>query len=298
MAAPRPRRPRRSGGPWGENSRPSKWMAPLLTQPGGSGRRPMRDKAVTVLPQPLSPTMPRVSPGSTWKEMPSTALTGPASVWNRVYKSFTANSLAAAMTSPPPFMPAPSIPGLILHHGQEAFLIQHRDVQLPGPLQLAARLLPRHHVMGAAADAARHPAAGGLDEGGSLVAGHGGQGARQDEGQSLQGLGAHLPGRRILFDSRLHPRLPQPGQQFPGLLLAEKGGHAGGNLGPHLGDGLEFLLPGPGQGVQGSEMLRQYGGHPFPHEADAQGPQQTAQGPFPGGVDGLEQIVRRLLPHA
>ncbi len=43
-------------------SRPSKMMLPPTIRPGGSGMRRMIESALTLLPQPLSPTRPRVSP--------------------------------------------------------------------------------------------------------------------------------------------------------------------------------------------------------------------------------------------
>jgi len=39
----------------------------------------MIDAAVTLLPDPDSPTIPRVSPRETWNETPSTARTMPSS---------------------------------------------------------------------------------------------------------------------------------------------------------------------------------------------------------------------------
>src|SRR5207248_7306170 len=57
-------------------SSPSKRMAPLV---GPSCNRISFE--VVVLPQPDSPITPRVSPGSTAKSMPSTALTQP--IWRR-----------------------------------------------------------------------------------------------------------------------------------------------------------------------------------------------------------------------
>jgi hypothetical protein len=42
--------------------------------PGGLGMRRMIDNDVTLFPQPLSPTMPSVRPGSTSNETSSTAL--------------------------------------------------------------------------------------------------------------------------------------------------------------------------------------------------------------------------------
>ena len=57
-------------------SRPSN-----LTEPDvGSSRRSSR-RAVVDFPQPLSPTMPNVSPRLTSNEMPSTACTAPS--WRR-----------------------------------------------------------------------------------------------------------------------------------------------------------------------------------------------------------------------
>ena len=51
---------------------------PLTVADGG--RRPIRPSIATDLPEPLSPTMPRTSPGSTVMSTPSTALNGPEAV--------------------------------------------------------------------------------------------------------------------------------------------------------------------------------------------------------------------------
>src|SRR3954468_19056174 len=51
-------------------------------RPGGCGIRPRIDIVETDLPEPDSPTMPRVSPGKTSYEMSSTACTMPSSVRN------------------------------------------------------------------------------------------------------------------------------------------------------------------------------------------------------------------------
>ena len=61
-------------------SRPLNRIAPV-SLPGGSGIRRRIDMAVTDLPQPLSPTMARVSPASTWKDTPSTARLMPSGLW-------------------------------------------------------------------------------------------------------------------------------------------------------------------------------------------------------------------------
>src|SRR5580698_3353897 len=66
---------------------PSKLMAlPVSMRPGGRMSRRI-ERAVTDLPLPDSPTMPSVSPGSTWNERPSTARARPALVGNTVRRS-------------------------------------------------------------------------------------------------------------------------------------------------------------------------------------------------------------------
>ena len=49
-------------------------------RPGGSAIRRMSESAVTLLPQPDSPTIASVAPRSSEKDTPSTALTRPARV--------------------------------------------------------------------------------------------------------------------------------------------------------------------------------------------------------------------------
>ena len=61
------------------------------------GSRPMIDSAVIVLPQPDSPTMPSVSPSSTWNDTPSTACTMPFLSWISVRRS----SICKSATFPP-----------------------------------------------------------------------------------------------------------------------------------------------------------------------------------------------------
>src|SRR5688500_13616745 len=65
-------------------------------RPGGCGTRPMIDSAVTLLPQPDSPTMPRVRPGSSLKSTPSTARTSPPSPANTVRNPRTSSRLFVA----------------------------------------------------------------------------------------------------------------------------------------------------------------------------------------------------------
>src|ERR1700704_2777375 len=49
---------------------------------------------ITDFPQPDSPTTPKVSPGSRWKDTPSTALTSPSSVGNTVRNCLTSSRCA------------------------------------------------------------------------------------------------------------------------------------------------------------------------------------------------------------
>src|SRR6266576_150967 len=60
-------------------------------RPGRSTMRRM-ERAVTLLPQPLSPTMPSVRPGRTSKLAPSTALVMPSSAKKNVCRSRTLSS--------------------------------------------------------------------------------------------------------------------------------------------------------------------------------------------------------------
>ena len=59
---------------------PSKIISPSTIFPGGCGIRRSIDKAVTLLPEPVSPTIPRVSMTLRSKLTPSTAFTTPPSV--------------------------------------------------------------------------------------------------------------------------------------------------------------------------------------------------------------------------
>src|ERR1041384_4080104 len=69
-------------------SRPPKSVVPPVTRPA-RGRMPSSESAVTLLPQPDSPTMPSVSPAATSNEMPLTAWTVPRWVWNSTRRPST-----------------------------------------------------------------------------------------------------------------------------------------------------------------------------------------------------------------
>ena len=70
-----PRTFRISTGPRVSRSRPSNIAWPVIRAPRV---RPMIVCVETLLPEPDSPTMPRVCPASTWKETPRTACTTPS----------------------------------------------------------------------------------------------------------------------------------------------------------------------------------------------------------------------------
>jgi hypothetical protein len=73
-------------------SRPSSSIAPDSMRPGGSATRRRIDSAVTVLPEPLSPTSATVVAAGTWKDTSSTARSVPSSVRKLVTRSRTRRS--------------------------------------------------------------------------------------------------------------------------------------------------------------------------------------------------------------
>src|SRR3954471_10432127 len=93
MRSPRSSR-RRSGG-WRSRSSPSNRISPPAMRPGGCGTRPMIASAVTLLPQPDSPTSPSVGPASSERLTPSPArssVAGPSSAkWT--LRSLTSSNL-------------------------------------------------------------------------------------------------------------------------------------------------------------------------------------------------------------
>src|SRR5438094_8424288 len=69
-------------------------ISPSTIRPGRSTILRM-DRAVTLLPHPLSPTIPSVAPGVTSKLTPSTAFTNPSSCAKYVFKFLTERSGSA-----------------------------------------------------------------------------------------------------------------------------------------------------------------------------------------------------------
>src|SRR5262245_43753772 len=89
-----PRTARSSLSDIARRSRPPNIAVPPATRPE-PGRIPISASEVTLLPHPDSPTMPSVSPASTWKEMPLTACTVPRCVSNWTRRSSTSRSRSA-----------------------------------------------------------------------------------------------------------------------------------------------------------------------------------------------------------
>ena len=88
ISAPRTRR--RSFSLIVSRSRPSNSAVPVISAPRV---RPMIVWVLTLLPEPDSPTMPSVWPGSMEKEMPWTARTRPSSVGKETRRSVTSSRL-------------------------------------------------------------------------------------------------------------------------------------------------------------------------------------------------------------
>src|SRR6185503_6140801 len=96
IASLAPRRSRSRAGDCFSRSSPSSSTSPPAMRPGGCGMRPMIESAVTLLPQPDSPTMPRVRPRSSLRSTPSTARTSPRSEAKCVRRFFTSSRLFVA----------------------------------------------------------------------------------------------------------------------------------------------------------------------------------------------------------
>src|SRR6266404_8008451 len=99
MAICFPRIPRTACGDSFNTSRPPKRISPETIFPGGSGISRMSDRFATDLPEPDSPTIPRVSPRLSSKLTPSTAFTTPSSVAKYVRRSLTSSRLPFLLVS-------------------------------------------------------------------------------------------------------------------------------------------------------------------------------------------------------
>ena len=90
-----PRISRISGSLSCTRSRPSTLIEPLTMRPGGFGTRRSSDSAVIVLPQPLSPTIAKVSARRIENDTSSTALTTPRRVNRYVWSPSTSSTVSA-----------------------------------------------------------------------------------------------------------------------------------------------------------------------------------------------------------
>ncbi len=80
-------------GPAARTSCPSSVIRPEAAAPGGSSRK--TDRAVSDLPDPLSPTRASVSPGSIWNDTPSTTRRGPKAI-----ERLSTTSIALGLSAP------------------------------------------------------------------------------------------------------------------------------------------------------------------------------------------------------
>src|SRR5262245_58057774 len=83
----------------GSRSRPCQRIWPATMRPGGIGTSFSTDIAVTVLPQPDSPTTPTVSPRAIVRSTPSTACSMPSSVSKCVFRPRISRSASLDLTS-------------------------------------------------------------------------------------------------------------------------------------------------------------------------------------------------------
>src|ERR1700752_292863 len=98
MAMRLPRMARISASSTFSRSLPSNRTSPASIRPGGDGIKRMTESAVTLLPDPDSPTMATVSPARTSKDTWSTAVRRPRSLLKRVVRLRTC-SRGGAMAS-------------------------------------------------------------------------------------------------------------------------------------------------------------------------------------------------------
>ena len=78
-------------------------IVPAVIWPPGAGTSRMIESEVTLLPEPLSPTMPSVSPASSEKLTSSTARSSPCSILKTVLRWETLSSWVTTRSSPYPW---------------------------------------------------------------------------------------------------------------------------------------------------------------------------------------------------
>src|SRR5215472_13858974 len=121
-------------------------------RPVSLSRSRMIDSAVTLLPQPDSPTRPTVSPSAMSKLTPLTARTSPSLVKNEVRKSLTRNSGASLRLWPRRSTTKASLPRSmrsVMHECHAAVDDGHVDRNVLDPLRRnGERVLRQHREVG------------------------------------------------------------------------------------------------------------------------------------------------------
>src|SRR5437588_9442131 len=112
---------------------PLKLISPPTIFPGGFATNRITESAVTLLPQPLTPTTPRVSPGLITNETSSTALRTPARVKKYVLRLLTSRRWSA--------MFIPPLPNLLIL-GQKHRASHHPGMRKPAQKWSARRWAP------------------------------------------------------------------------------------------------------------------------------------------------------------
>ena len=120
-------------------SSPSKRISPDRTTPGGEGIRRMMPSAVVVLPAPVSPTKPRVSPRPSRRFRPSTACTVPLSVTYWIVRSRTSSRRSVLFSFLSIFgLSIDSVPPL---RPRQRFSFGSSASRRPSPRKLKARMV-------------------------------------------------------------------------------------------------------------------------------------------------------------
>src|SRR5512140_2363574 len=135
-------------------------------------------------------------------------------------------------------------------HAFEFVFGNYPDAELLCLGQFGAGILAREDVTHVLADARGHRAAVGLDKPLCFLPGVGGERSGEDEAHA-----GELPGRRSRGGAHGEPRLLQPLNGLPVVLLPKKEHDAFGDPRSHGGNRLQVLRRSPGQRVDGRELL-------------------------------------------
>src|SRR5262245_43303050 len=115
-----------------------KWISPSTMRPGRSTSLRI-ERAVTLLPQPLSPTIPSVFPGYKSKLTPSTAFTVPSSWAKYVFRSRTDRSGVPATVIPSHRSGRPASGQRAVDHRDERDDVEHGQAGLPLDIRAVGR---------------------------------------------------------------------------------------------------------------------------------------------------------------